>query len=114
MACAHLVEKIARQVSNADWGDRTDRVIHLPQDENVQVAEITRQEEGNHLSPPVLELLVPAGPPRKNEVHIFRPVPFPCDVHARTESADALGGGAIENDPVGLGEPHEMLEFADQ
>src|SRR5262249_39258254 len=63
---ADLVEEVAREISNRNRSNGADRMIHLTQDEDVEIAHVAREEERDHLSPAVLELLVTTGPARED------------------------------------------------
>jgi hypothetical protein len=80
-------------------GDRADAVIHVPQDVDIDVAKIARDEQSNDLPLPVRQLLVPAGPAVEDEVDITRLVTLGDEIAARVHemkiTGDVLKRGTI-------------------
>ena len=111
---ADLVEELARQVGDRDRGDGADRMVHLAQNEDVEVADVARQEERNDLAATVLELLVAAGPAVQDQVDVLRFLAFSRNVRARRKRPDTLRGRAIEHQAVRCREADEILKFANQ
>src|SRR5215475_12148383 len=89
-------------------------MIHLAQDEHVEIADVAGQEERHDLTPTVLELLVAAGPAVEDQVHPLRPLAFAHDIDARCKIAHALGRGSVENGMVGRRKTDEMLKFSNE
>ena len=109
---ADFVEEIPRQIGDRHRGDRADRVVHLLQDEHVEVAHVPGQEERHHLTAAILELLVAASPTRQDQVHVFRLVAFARDIDARRKFAQAIRSRAGENREVCRRQPDELLELS--
>jgi hypothetical protein len=51
-------------------------MIHLLEDEDIEVAEIPRDEKSYNLAAAILQYLVSYGPALKDEIHDVRLVPF--------------------------------------
>ncbi|MGY4316466.1 hypothetical protein ACVWW1_005793 [Bradyrhizobium sp. JR3.5] len=107
----NLVEEFAGEVGDRHRGNGADRMIHLTQDEDVHVADITGQEERHHLAPAILQLLVAVGPAGQDQVDVFRLLAFTNDIDARPEVADALARRAIKNGMINRRKPYELLQF---
>jgi hypothetical protein len=64
-------------------------VVHPVQDEDVQIAEVSRDEIGDELPTPVYEQFVSASQPLDDEMNVVGPLAFPDDVAAGSDPASA-------------------------
>ena len=66
--------------SNAALRNRDNGVIHVTEHRDVQIAKITRDQEGHDLSGPVGQLFIASRPTVDDQVDLFRPIAFVNDV----------------------------------
>ena len=102
-----------------DFGDRhrrqrADRVIHLAQEEDVEVAHVPRHEQRDHLTAAILEGLVAAGPAVEDDDRVARLLALPDDVLPRRDAAHPLARRPRQEALVLGRKPGEAFELADE
>jgi hypothetical protein len=79
-------------------------MVHLPQNVDIEVADVAGEEEGHDLPPPVRQLLVAAGPAVEDQEDALRRFALADEVAARGDFPLALPGQPVDGRTVILGE----------
>ena len=105
-------ERRVRDGGDPAGRERADRVVHLLQEEAVQVHDVAGDVEGHDLAPAVLQQLVAAGEPLQDRAAMGGAVAVAHDVLV---GADVPGrpDGALQGPRLVVGEGGEDLDLAD-
>ena len=57
-----------------DSGQRRDRMIHLAEDRDVQIAEVARHKPGHDLAPAISQRPIATGEARQHHMHVLGPL----------------------------------------
>ena len=114
MPVDEVQERVLLDLGELHGRDGANRVIHLPQHEGVDVEEIARQEERDDLPPPVLQLLVAAGPALQDQVDVPRRIALADDVLVRSNQTLPLTRDSLKGALILSPEACELLELADE
>jgi hypothetical protein len=98
---------------NPACGERPDGMVHCPQEEALQVAEVAGDLEGHDLPPAIRQEFVGAGIAGEDQLAVGRMIAIAHEVLVRAEASDPCGGS---RKPLSLllGERTELLKAADQ
>ena len=83
-----------------DSGDRADRVVHLLEDVDVEVADIAGNEEADDLPPPVRQPLVAARPAAEDQAHDLGVVALANDIAARLRLMNGIAADGLKRRTV--------------
>src|SRR5918995_7060282 len=109
-----VLEDALRHLSHRHRRNGAHRVVYLAQDEDVLVIQVARNQKGHDGAPPVLQLLVAAGPAREDHVDLGGVVALVNDVFAWPKHPDALSRNLLQHTFVLSREPGGLLELADE
>ena len=113
MAGRDQVDGRARDIDDLTLRDRTDAVVHLIEDEHVEVAEVARYEIGHDLALAIRQNLVAAGESVEDQVDVLGIVALVDQVDPRTHLPDPRHE-VVEGRSILVGQRLETLKLPNE